>query len=87
MATRRIVCDPKILSGEPVVEGTGVIVVLVLGKLDTGEIAEDIVEALIQRRAAPLRRQLRLEGVLPAQVGIVRYGSSTAGSSSLAQPL
>ena len=44
-------------------EGTGVIVELVLGKLDTGEIAEDIVVALIQRRAAPLRRQLRLEGV------------------------
>ena len=45
MTTQRIVCDPKILGGKPVVAGTRVTVELILEKLGAGETTEDIVKA------------------------------------------
>ena len=45
MATQRIVCDPKVLGGKPVLEGTRITVELILEKLGAGESPEDIVEA------------------------------------------
>jgi len=45
MSTQRIVCDPKVLGGKPVVAGTRITVELILEKLGAGETAEDIVDA------------------------------------------
>jgi uncharacterized protein (DUF433 family) len=40
-----IVCDPNILQGKPVVEGTRISVELILEKLAAGETLEDLLEA------------------------------------------
>ena len=45
MTTQKIVCDPTVLGGKPVVSGTRIAVELILEKLGAGETAEDIVEA------------------------------------------
>ncbi|MBT9587540.1 DUF433 domain-containing protein [bacterium] len=41
----KIVCDPNVLQGKPIVEGTRISVELVLEKLVAGETLEDLLEA------------------------------------------
>jgi uncharacterized protein (DUF433 family) len=41
----RIVSDPKIMMGKPVVEGTRITVDLILEKLGSGETIEDLLES------------------------------------------
>lgn len=41
----KIVCDPNVLHGKPIVEGTRISVELILEKLAAGETLEDLLEA------------------------------------------
>jgi uncharacterized protein (DUF433 family) len=41
----KIVCDPNVLQGKPIVEGTRISVELILEKLAAGETPEDLLEA------------------------------------------
>lgn len=57
MADTRILTDPEIMLGKPVVEGTRITVELILEKLSHGETVEQIVDA---------HPNLTREGVLAA---------------------
>jgi len=45
MGTERIVCDPKVMMGKPVVAGTRITVERILEGLGAGETVEQIVDA------------------------------------------
>ena len=45
MAEARIVCDPAVMMGKPVVAGTRITVELILEKLAAGRTIEELVEA------------------------------------------
>ena len=59
MADKRIVCDPKVLSGKPVVAGTRVTVELILEKLGAGESVEELLEAHPNLSLEDIRAALR----------------------------
>jgi uncharacterized protein (DUF433 family) len=59
MAIPRIVSDPGIMMGKPVVEGTRVTVELILEKLAAGETVEQIVDAHPGLTADAVREALR----------------------------
>ena len=45
MAAQRIVSDPKVMMGQPVISGTRITVDLILEKLSAGETIEQLLEA------------------------------------------
>jgi len=74
MTTQKIVCDPTVLGGKPVVAGTRIAVELILEKLGAGETAEDTVEAHpnltlqgVQAALAYAARTMRADKFYPAE--------------------